>query len=222
MAQRYSITVSPRTISGTGSLKRLRSSGVVPAVMYGRVTGNTNLQVNAKALSEVLHRATGENILVDLDIEGGGKQLALVQDVDHNTLSNTILHVDFHAISETEKIHAKVPLHLTGEEIITKGGAVLEHQIHKLEVSCLPKDLPDTIEVDVSELGIGKSLHVSDIKLAAGVHAKLGGHVIVAILMQPRVAEVAPAAEEAAGKPAAKKAAAKKAAAPAPAPAAKK
>ena len=213
MSQRSTLQVAPRKRSGTGALKRLRREGLVPAVVYGKKFDNINLKVNAKEIRDLLAHSTSENILVDLKIEGAGSQLALIQDVTHNPLSGNIVHIDFHAIKEDEKIHARVPVRLTGESAGVKLGGLLEHQIHTLEISCLPKDLPEAITYDVSHLNTGDFVHIRELPFPDGVQPKLSGDVIVIHIAAPRVsAEPAAAAAPAAATTAAAKAAPTKAA----------
>lgn len=211
MSQRSTLQVAPRKRSGTGALKRLRREGLVPAVVYGKKFDNINLKVNAKEIRDLLAHSTSENILVDLQIEGGGSQLALIQDVTHNALSGNIVHIDFHAIKEDEKIHARVPVRLTGESAGVKLGGLLEHQIHSLEISCLPKDLPEAIVYDVTHLNTGDFVHVRELSFPQGVLPKLSGDVIVIHIAAPRVSAEPAAAEKAATKTAAKAAATKQA-----------
>ena len=213
MSQRSTLQVAPRKRSGTGALKRLRREGLVPAVVYGKKFDNINLKVNAKEIRDLLAHSTSENILVDLQIEGGGNQLALIQDVTHNPLSGNIVHIDFHAIKEDEKIHARVPVRLTGESAGVKLGGLLEHQIHSLEISCLPKDLPEAIVYDVTHLNTGDFVHVRELSFPEGVQPKLSGEVIVIHIAAPRVSAepAAAAAEKAATKTASKAAATKQA-----------
>ena len=201
MSQRSTLQVSPRKRSGTGALKRLRREGLVPAVVYGKKFDNINLKVNTKELRDLLARSTSENILVDLQIEGAGTQLALIQDVTHNALSGNIVHIDFHAIKEDEVIHARVPVRLIGESAGVKLGGLLEHQIHNLEISCLPKDLPEAIVFDTSSLNTGDFVHIRELPFPEGVQPKLAGDVIVIHIAPPRVsAEPAAVAEQAKGK----------------------
>ncbi len=222
MAKILDISVEPRERSNSGVVNRLRKAGTIPAVMYGRKIQATNLQLNAKNFSSILKSSASDNILVNLKVAGQAQdQLALIQEVQHDYLKGGVLHVDFHAIAADEKIHASVPVLLTGVEAAEKKGGMLEHILHSLEVHCLPKDLPESITHLVSVLEVGDALHISDLKFPEGVSAKLDGHVVVAVLKEPLVAEevAAPvAAAPAKGAPAAKAA---PAAAAAKAPAAK-
>ena len=137
MAKILDILAQPRTIAGTTAVNRLRKSGSIPAVIYGRKTAPSNVQVDAKTFTKLLESSASDNILVSLKL-GDQAQLALVQEVQHDHLRGGILHVDFHAVAMDEEIHAQVPLHLTGESPGVKLGGLLEIFHHNLDVRCLP------------------------------------------------------------------------------------
>ena len=198
MAKILDIPAQPRTSAGTSAVNRLRKSGSIPAVIYGRKTAPTNVQVDAKSFTKLIESSASDNILVSLQL-GDQAQLALVQEVQHDHLRGGILHVDFHAVAMDEEIHAQVPLHLTGESPGVKLGGLLEIFHHNLEVRCLPKDLPENIEIDISTLEHGQGVNVGDIKLPAGVRAKLAAEVLVLHCEAPKVEET-PAAAAAAAK----------------------
>jgi large subunit ribosomal protein L25 len=198
MAKILDIPAQPRNSAGTSAVNRLRKSGSIPAVIYGRKTAPTNVQVDAKSFTKLIESSASDNILVSLKL-GDQAQLALVQEVQHDHLRGGILHVDFHAVAMDEEIHAQVPLHLTGESPGVKLGGLLEIFHHNLEVRCLPKDLPDNIGIDISALEHGQSVHVSDIQLPEGVRAKLAAEVLVLSCVAPKVEET-PAAAAAAAK----------------------
>jgi large subunit ribosomal protein L25 len=222
MAKPTPLTAHSRKRSGTGALKRLRKEGLIPAVVYGKGHPAKMIRLDRKAVLALLSRSVSEQILVQLEIEDTKEnQLALIQEVTHNALTGGILHMDFHAVKENEPMHAHVSINLVGDAAGVKAGGLLEFLLHSLNVTCLPLDLPETIDLDVTNLGLGGALHVSDLQLPAGVKAEVDGHVVVAIIAELKGnQEPAPAADAA---PAAKKGAAKKAAAaPAAAPAAKK
>lgn len=198
MAKILDIPAQPRTSAGTSAVNRLRKSGSIPAVIYGRKTAPTNVQVDAKSFTKLLESSASDNILVSLKL-GEQAQLALVQEVQHDHLRGGILHVDFHAVAMDEEIHAQVPLHLTGESPGVKLGGLLEIFHHNLEVRCLPKDLPENLEIDISALDHGQGISVGDIKLPEGVRAKLAVEVLVLNCVAPKVEET-PAAAAAAAK----------------------
>jgi large subunit ribosomal protein L25 len=166
------LTAYPRTLGRRAGSKTLRSQGRVPAVIYGGKAKPQNLEVKAKDVENLIHHSVSENLLVDLAIEKDArpKRLALVQEMQHHPLNGTLLHVDLHEVSETEKVTVMVPVESIGEAAGVKtGGGVLEHVLFKIKVRALPKDLPEIIEVDVSHLEIGQSIHLGEIKPPAGV-----------------------------------------------------
>ena len=203
MAKTIQLKAEPRSASGTTSAKAVRKAGKVPATIYGRHQQPQNLQLDARALSLALSKGSGEHMLVNLEISGGAKTLALIQDVQHHPVKRHILHLDFHALKDDEKMHTTVPVIGQGEPAGVKtGGGLLEQIIRALDVECLPKDLPDSITVDVSTLNIGDAIHVREIALPEGVHARNAADAVVFHCAAPTVeAEPAPAAEGAATEP---------------------
>lgn len=214
MSKAQALTAHTRKRSGSGALNSLRREGLIPGVVYGKTQAAFNVRLNRREVETVLHKSASEQILVNLTIEDLKEtKLALIQDVQHNPLTGHITHLDFHAIREDEIIHANVPLELIGEPVgVKSGGGLLEHLFHTLEIKCLPKDLPDVIQADVSGLELNASLHLRDVKMPEGVKPVAHGDVIVAMVSEPKVvAEVTPAAAA----PADAKAGDAKAAAPA-------
>jgi large subunit ribosomal protein L25 len=200
MSQRATLEVAPRQEAGAGAIKRLRTAGHVPAVIYGKHYPNENVSVDAKKLRDLLIHSTSENILVDLKV-GGKTQLALIQDVQHNPINDQVTHIDFHAVKEDETIHARIPVELLGECVGVKLGGQLRHHIHSLDIKCLPKDLPEKISIDISTLDVGQSLHVGDIPFAKGVSPRrLGAAVVIAMIEEPEAVPETPAAAPAKGK----------------------
>jgi len=150
----------------------LRRTGRIPAVIYGRQTQSQNLEVIADELSELMHAAASENLLLDLTIEGDARaqRLALLQEVQHHPVGQHVLHVDFHEVAENEKVTIMVPVETTGEALGVKtGGGVLEHVMFRLRARALPRDLPETLLLDVTGLDVGKAIHIGDIKPPEGV-----------------------------------------------------
>ncbi len=197
MAKQVKLTASRRSETGRSAVRKIKAQGAVPAVIYGGKTKPEPLQVAKRDISTILSHASGENILVELEIEGeGGARTALVQEVQHSPLGGDILHVDFHAISMDEMIEADVPLEPTGiaEGVKTFGG-LLEQAVRSLEIECLPRDLPDVIHVDVSHLNIGDSIHVKEIKLPEGVTTRVPPDLTAFSVLAPTVEEEPVAAE---------------------------
>ena len=195
MAKPQTLKADQRARTGSGVLKQMRREGFVPSVIYGGGTENQNVKVHAKTFRDMLNNAASDSILVNLDVEGAGTQLAFLQDVQHNALTKEILHVDFLAVSEKTSITANLPLELTGEPVGVQEGGLLEHMLHTIEVSCLPKDLPESISVDVSHLAIGEALHIGELTLPEGVTSTINSDVVVALVAKARVEEVEEDAE---------------------------
>jgi large subunit ribosomal protein L25 len=167
-----SLKAFPRTLVRRSAVKKLRVTGRVPAVIYGRQNRPQNLEIGLKEIEDLIHHSVSETILVDLAVEGQAqaRRLALVQEIQHHPLSGTVLHVDFHEVAENEKVTVTVPVETTGEaEGVKTGGGVLEHVLFKIKVRALPKDLPEVITVDVTRLEIGQSIHLGEISVPPDV-----------------------------------------------------
>src|SRR6266498_4450297 len=167
-----SLTAFPRALAKRSGVKKLRVTGRVPAVIYGRQSQSQNLEVGLKEIEDLIHHSVSETILVDLAVDGDAKsrRLALVQEVQHHPLTGKVLHVDFHEVAEDEKVTVTVPVETTGEAAGVKtGGGVLEHVLFKIKVRALPRGLPEVITVDVTPLEIGQSIHLGEIPLPPGV-----------------------------------------------------
>jgi len=188
MAKKTSLKAAPRARTGSGRLNQMRREGWIPSVIYGRGTENMNLKVDAKTFADVLAHSSSENIIINLDIEGQGTRLAFLQSIQHDPISGKALHADFRSIDENTAITAHIPTHLNGESAGVKAGGLVEQYVHAIEITCLPNDLPETIEVDISHLEIGASLHIGDIKLPAGVRATHAADVVVAHIGKPGAA----------------------------------
>jgi len=165
------INAVKRDAKGTGASRRLRHAGFVPGVVYGGGKDAYPLEINAKELFlQFRHEAFHASVLT-LIIEGK-KESVLLRDFQMHPVRNTIQHVDFQRVSATEKIHVKVPFHFTNADAapgVKLGGGIVAHIQTEADVSCLAKDLPEFIEVDVSALEVGQSIHLSQIKLPKGV-----------------------------------------------------
>ncbi len=182
----------PRTQSRRGGVKKLRATGRVPAIIYGRQAKPQNLEINSKEITDLIHHSASENLLVDLSVESGAraKRLALVQEIQHHPLDGNVLHVDFHEVTENEKVVVMVPLETAGEAAgVKNSGGVLEHIVFKLKVRALPKDLPEQIVVDVSHLELGKAIHLGEIKTPAGVEILGDKNIAVISVALPRTEE---------------------------------
>jgi large subunit ribosomal protein L25 len=198
MAKTVSLKASARSGVGRAAVKKLRQSGEVPAVLYGKAGGPKaqSLSINARELDGLLHHATSQNLLVDLEL-AGAKRLALLQDVQFHPLKDYIIHVDLHEIAQNEKLHAEVPVLSTGEPLgVKNSGGIFETIMRNLRVECLPKDLPEKIVVDVSHLEVGKAVHVGDIAAPEGVVFMNAKDLAVFMVVEPKVEEAPVAVTE--------------------------
>jgi large subunit ribosomal protein L25 len=165
------IKASKREGKGTGASRRLRRAGSVPGVVYGAGKEAVPVQFDHKALFlQFRHEAFHASILT-LDLEGKKEQV-LLRDYQLHPVRNSIQHIDFQRVSASEKIHVKVPFHFINEDVapgVKLGGGLVGHILTEADVSCLPKDLPEFIEVDLANLEVGHSIHLSEIKVPAGV-----------------------------------------------------
>jgi len=182
----------PRTLGRRAGAKKLRTAGRIPATIYGRQAKPQNLEVISKEMENLIHHAVSENLLVDLAVKDDTrpKRLALVQEVQHHPLSGNILHVDFHEVAENEKVTVMVPVETVGEAIGVKtSGGVLEHVLFKIKARALPKDLPEQIIVDVTNLNIGQAIHLGEIQPPAGVEIIGDKNIPVIAVAAPRTEE---------------------------------
>src|SRR5213080_191714 len=202
MAKQVKLKAEPRASVGRSAVRKLKAHGVIPEIIYGGKDKPQPLQVAARDINAMMSHASGENVLVELEIAGeDSSRTALVQEVQHSPVGGEIRHVDFHAISMDQMIQAEVPLEPTGTAVGVKTfGGLLEQSLRTLTIECLPRDLPDRITVDVSQLNIGDSIHVRNIQLPPGVTPKvqpdLTAFSVVAPIVEeePAVAEVEVAA----------------------------
>ncbi len=164
------LKASLREGAGKGVARKLRAVGQVPAVLYGRSEKPRALAVNAHELGLLMHAINVENTLVRLDIEGEGPQDVLVRDVQMHAYKPEVLHVDFFHVHAGETVHVKIPVRLIGTPVgVHTDGGILDHVLYDLEVECLPGNMPDAVEIDVSNLALGESVRVGDVPAREGV-----------------------------------------------------
>ena len=193
-----SLECARREEVGKGVARRLRAGGRVPAVFYGRGEDAIPLAVSLKELETVIHTADGSNVIVDLKVAGdvGKDRKALIREIQRDPVAGSILHLDLQHISLTERIVVQVPVVLIGTPVGVKdAGGILEHLLRDVEVECLPTDIPAKLEVDVSSLSIGDTLHVSDIQ-AERAMIKTEADRAIATVVPPTVLEEVKPAEE--------------------------
>ena len=176
--QQKQMNIELRTKTGTGVSRRLRNADMVPGVVYGKGVDPVTVSVKNRDLQEAISGAGGQNNLITLI--GGGtldQNIAIVADIQRDPIKRTFKHVDLHRINPNEKLRITVPVTLTGTAIGVKEGGLLDLAHHELHIECLPGNIPDCITIDVSDLKIAHSIHVSEIPLPEGI----------AILDQPKI-----------------------------------
>jgi large subunit ribosomal protein L25 len=154
---------------GTGKelARKLRVKGLIPAIFYGPRSKSIPLVIDAKEFSKTLQTEAGENVLIELDILRGNqadRKVVMVKDVQIDPLQRTALHADLYEVAMDEMVTVEIPIHLTGKPEGTKMGGILEQIRRVIQIQCLPGDIPKSIDVDVSSLKIGDSIHIQDIK----------------------------------------------------------
>jgi len=192
------LTITRRTTAGTRPVSRMRREGLVPGVVYGRDMEPMSVTVNRRELVKLLHAKAGEHALVTLHLEDGKpwEKPVLVQALQHHPVDGRIVHVDFHAIVLTERLKVKVPLILKGEPAgVKQDGGVLEQFLREVEVECLPTEIPAGVEVDVSALKIGDTVHMRDLAPSKNTRITSDPGGAIASVQTPKAE---PAAEEAA------------------------
>lgn len=199
--KQVNLAVKMRQESGKAVAKRLRQKGWIPGIVYGRLKDPVSLEIPEKEFSKTVQGAAGANVIINLSIGGSvGKELsktALIKEIQQHPLSRKILHVDFREISLTEAIKVNVPIVTKGEAVGVKmDGGVLDHSLWELEISCLPTQIPDKIEVDVSGLKIGGSIHVKELVPPVGVKILTDPEVAVFSVKHPTEEIVAEAPAE--------------------------
>jgi large subunit ribosomal protein L25 len=183
-----SINAQSRTGSGKGFARKLRSSGRIPVVVYGHGDKNQTLSVDALELEKLLARISVENTLIEVAVEGGGTTRALIREVQMHPFKPEVLHVDLLQVHADERIHLKIPVRVVGtSEGVRNGGGVMDQVLYDLDVECFPGDIPDALEVDVANLGVGESARVHDVSAPAGVRILNDGELPVVSVLAPTV-----------------------------------
>lgn len=160
------LNAQTRTEHGKSGARRLRQAGLVPAVLYGRGESGQPLAVQSRELERLLSSISVENTIIGLAVEGQSETQAIIREVQYHPLRPVALHVDFFKVHATEKLTLDVPVRLNGTPVgVRDEGGVMDQILYSLHVECLPKDIPESIEIDVANLGAGQSVHVRDISI---------------------------------------------------------
>ena len=209
-----------RALQGTGASRRLRITGKTPGIVYGGTGEPQLIEIDHNALWHALKKEAFHSSVLDMEVAGTTSKV-LLRDVQYHPYKQLVLHIDFQRVDAKTKLHMKVPLHFKGQEessAFKVDHCLINHILNEINIVCLPADLPEFIEVDLSDLKKGTSFHLSDVKLPARVKAVVKGreNPVIVSVVAPVVEVVAEVTEAPAGK------GAKGGKAPAKAPAAKK
>jgi len=184
--------------SGKGSSRALRRQGFIPAILYGQGEDNKLLCVDKKSAELNFKHLVGHNIMADLVIDENGTSATLktvVKEVQKNPITGEILHIDFYHIGKNQPVSLNIPIRLVGNSIGVKEGGILEHELREIPVEGLAELLPESVEINVSELKIGDSIFIKDIKIPEGIRVLMAPEHVVASVSAPKVEEVAPGEE---------------------------
>ena len=205
---KFEIGANQRKVQGTGASRRLRRSGRVPGIVYGGDKGAVNIELDHKELYRNLTNEKFHASILTLKMEGGAEQV-LLRAFNMHPYKAQVQHVDFQRVSKDKKIHMKVPLHFinaANSPGVKDQAGVVSHVLNELDITCLPDDLPEFIEVDLANLSVGKSVHARDLVLPKGVESTLhkGENPVVATCILPALiveeevatAEAVPAAAD--------------------------
>ncbi len=191
-----------RDEQGTGASRRLRKAGMVPGIVYGGADAPVSIKLDHNAMYHALKKETFHSSILEMDIDGKVQQV-LLRDFQMHAFKQLVMHADFQRVDAGQKIHVKVPLHFINADIspaVKLSAAVISHVMADLDISCLPKDLPEFIEVDLATMEAGQSLHLSKVTLPAGVTAVLHGQddptIATAAIPAGKVGDAAAAGEE--------------------------
>lgn len=171
MSEEFELKARLRARSGTSLVRKLRKEGDVPAILYGAGKENLSIAVNHDVLFHSLDREDFHSAVITINTDGN-KEQAIVRNIQRHPHKIQILHADFQRVDANKPISMELPIHFIGEEDcvgVKSDGGMISHLMNEVEVTCLPKDLPENIQLDVTDLHLGESLHLSDIKLPDGV-----------------------------------------------------
>ncbi len=197
--ERMSLAAEKREGRGKGLARNLRRQDMVPGVLY-REGKAQSIKLSKSVITKIINTMSGEQVIVDLEFADGEKKIALLKDYQIDPVRGELLHTDFFEVSLTEAVRVSVHITPTGESIgVKRDSGILQHNLREVEIECLPDKIPDRIEVDISHLEIGQSIHVSDLKFGEGIKLISDTEELVLAIIPPVVEEVAAPAEEEVG-----------------------
>lgn len=200
--EQKNLSAEKRTTTGKNENNRLRKAGFIPAILYAHGKAES-LQVQKKEFNKIFKGHISESVILNVNIAGGASELAFIKDFQKEPVTGEITHLDLYKVFKDEKIHTKVEIHLTGVAKGIKMGGVLEIYDRFLEIECFPMDLPEKIEVDVTNLELNDTIHAEDLKLSDKIKILAAPKTMIAAVHEPKTVEetaevetaAAPAAE---------------------------
>lgn len=188
MGSQATLKAQPRQDRGKGAVRKMRAQGRVPAVVYGHGDETRMVTVDAHELDLLFKRVHYENTIIELEIEGErGPVRTLVREVQSHAFKPRVLHVDFQQVHADEPIHVNIPIRLLGSPQGARMGGVVMHTVTDLPVRCLPDRIPESIDIDISHLGINDAIHLRDIQLAEGVEPEIDADQVICSITPPAV-----------------------------------
>lgn len=196
MVKKIKLQVQQRSEKGKGAARTLRRQGFTPAVIYGHGEETRPCKVDTKELDRLLSTVPYESTVIDLKLDDGNTPSVLIREVQLHPYRREILHVDFLAVRKGEKVKLDVPVRLVGLAVGVKEGGILEHLRHEVEIRCVPSMIPEALEFDISELAIGDSVTVDDLRVPEGVEILDDAAATLAAIVPPSVHKVEEVVEE--------------------------
>jgi len=183
-----------RQSEGSKAARRIRRTGRIPGVLYGRSGKAISIDLDALEFTNGV-KSISESTIVKVDVEGKSYE-AFVKDTQRNIIDGNILHVDFYEVESGVLLRARVSIQLKGNSVGVRDGGILEFPLHEIEVECMPKDLPERIELDISNLGVNQSIHVREIPLSSAIRVISNADQVVTLVKYAKEEKVAPTPEE--------------------------
>lgn len=181
------LQVQHRNVSTKSELRRIRSEGKVPGVIYGKgLEGPANISIDHKDLMAMLR--SHPHAVVEVEVPGAGKHPVMMTDMQRDSLSHHVTHIDFHRINMNEKVTTHARIEVNGTSPGEKEGGMLQIVLHEVEIQCYPKDIPDSIPLDVSGLAVGENLTISDLKVPSGIEITQDPSMVIVAVLAPQKA----------------------------------
>jgi large subunit ribosomal protein L25 len=175
------VAAQPRASRGKNEARRTRRSGLIPAVVYGAFKDAVAVSINPKDITRIIRSKTGHNSIFDVEIAGIERTPVILADEQYDPIKGHLLHIDLRRIDLTRKLRVSIPVHMTGEaKGVKQQGGVLDLVTRRVEIECIPADIPDQFDVDVTELMIGSNIRVSELPVKEGIRILTAGEAVIA------------------------------------------